>query len=159
MMKVGLALRSTVFGPPSVAKVIPLLEESRADSVWFPSVGRGFDALDLCGISLGRSSRLRVGTGVIRPADYGFALLLARLRTLSEGSGGRFVLGLGTGAHIGRAAIDALVDVASRLRAGISEPRKPSIFFAALRRRALRAAYLNADGASSTSARPTTCGG
>jgi len=146
-MKVGFALRSTVFGPSSIAKIIPSIEESKVDSVWFPSVGHAFDALDMCGISLGESHRLRIGTGVIRSADYDVARLLARLHTLGEGSGGRFVLGVGTGSGTGRAAIDGLVELATRLRADYRDGQRPPIFFAALKKRMLRAAYLNAEGA------------
>ncbi len=146
-MKVGLALRSTVFGPPSIMKIIPMLEESEVDSVWFPSAGQAFDSLDMCGITLGKSTRLRVGTGVIRSTDYDAVRLLARLHTLSEGSGRRFILGIGTGGGTGRVAIDELVDVANKVRGGYPEQQKPPIFFAALKRRMLRAAYLNAEGA------------
>jgi Luciferase-like monooxygenase len=146
-MKVGLALRSTVFSLSSIAKIIPLLDKSEVDSVWFPSVGRAFDALDMCGISLGESRRLRVGTGVIRSADYDAAQLLARVHTLSEGSGGRFILGMGTGSGIGRAAVEGLVEVATRLRSDYPGEQKPHIFFAALKKKILHAAYLNAEGA------------
>jgi hypothetical protein len=146
-MKVGLALRSTVFSPSVIAKVIPFLEKSGVDSVWFPAVWQMFDALDMCGISLGKSKRLSVGTGVIRFTDYEVMQLLARLYTLSEGSGRRFILGIGTGAATGRPAIDGLIDFANRLRADYPEQQKPPIFFAALRQRILRAAYLNAQGA------------
>ncbi|MDA4132623.1 MAG: LLM class flavin-dependent oxidoreductase, partial [Thaumarchaeota archaeon] len=146
-MKVGLALRSTVFSPSSIARMIPMLDKSEIDSVWFPSVGKAFDALDMCGISLGESRRLRVGTGVIKSNDYDDAQLLARVHTLSEGSGGRFVLGVGTGSGTGKSAIDGLVELARRLRAGYPEHRRPPVFFAALKGRILRAAYLNAEGA------------
>jgi alkanesulfonate monooxygenase SsuD/methylene tetrahydromethanopterin reductase-like flavin-dependent oxidoreductase (luciferase family) len=146
-MKVGLALRSTVFGPSSIAKMIPLLDKSEVDSIWFPSVGPAFDALDMCGISLGESRRLRVGTGVITSADYDAAQLLARVHTLSEGSEGRFILGVGTGSGIGHAAIERLVEVVTTLRSGYPERQKPPMFFAALKKRTLRAAYLNAEGA------------
>jgi hypothetical protein len=93
----------------------------------------------MCGISLGKSSRLRVGTGVIRSTDYDTARLLARLHTLSEGSGRRFILGIGTGAGTGRVAIDGLVDLANGVRADYPERQKPPIFFAALRRRYVEA--------------------
>jgi hypothetical protein len=146
-MKVGLALRSTVFSLAVIARAIPLLEKSKLDSLWFPSAGQAFDPLDMSGICLGRSSRLRVGTGIIRPMDYDVEQLLARVHTLSEGSGRRFVLGLGTGAGTGRAAIDSLVGVTNKLRANYPELQKPPVFFAALRRRMLRTAYLNAEGA------------
>jgi luciferase-like monooxygenase len=146
-MKAGLALRSTVFSPSSIARMIPTLDKSEIDSVWFPSVGKAFDALDMCGISLGESRRLRVGTGVIKSNDYDGAQLLARMHTLSEGSGGRFVLGVGTGSGIGKSAIDGLVGLATGLRARYPEQRRPPIFFAALKGRMLRAAYVNAEGA------------
>jgi len=146
-MKVGVALRSTVFGPSSIAKIVPLLERAGVDSVWFPSGGDGFDALDMCAISLGMTHRLRAGTGVIRPADYDVPLLVDRVHTLSEGSGGRFILGMGTGAGTGLAAVDGLVDAAEKIRSHYPGQTKPPVFFATLRRRILRAAYLNAEGA------------
>ena len=146
-MKVGFALRSTVFSPPLIAKTVPLLEGSKVDSVWFPSVGHAFDALDMCGFSLGRSHRLRIGTGVIKSTDYDAARLLARLHTLSEASGGRFILGMGTGSGIGREAVDGLVGIAAKLRSDYRDGSRPPIFFAALRRRMLHVAYLNAEGA------------
>jgi Luciferase-like monooxygenase len=146
-MKLGLALRSTVFSPSSIAKIIPLLDRSEVDSVWFPSVGRAFDALDMCGISLGGSRRLRVGTGVVTTAEYDAARLLPRVHTLSEGSEMRFILGIGTGSGRGHAAVDGLVETATKLRHDYPEEQKPLIYFAALRKRVLRAAYMNADGA------------
>jgi len=146
-MKLGLALRSTVFRPSLITGLVPVLDESGVDSVWFPSVGQAFDALDMCGIALGESHRLRIGSGVIRFTDYDSARLLARVHTLSEGSGGRFVLGIGTGSGTGQSAISGLVEAGRMLRAGYPEPRKPLIFFAALKRKILRAAYSNADGA------------
>jgi hypothetical protein len=146
-MKVGLALRSTVFSPSSIARMIPMLDRSEIDSVWFPSVGNAFDALDMCGISLGESRRLRVGSGVIKSNDYDDTRLLARTHTLNEGSGGRFILGVGTGSGTGKSAIEGLVGLAKRLRASYPEQQKPPVFFAALKGRILRAAYMNAEGA------------
>ncbi len=146
-MKIGIALRSTVFDPRSIAKIVPVLEESGVHSVWFPSVGPAFDCLDMCGISLGATSRMRVGTGVIRPTTYAPSLLLARLHTLYAGSGGRFILGLGTGSDIGGSAIEGLVALAKNLREGYAGKDGPPIYFAALKARMLRAAYASANGA------------
>ncbi len=143
----GFALRSTVFSLHSIAKIVPILDASGADSMWFPNVGLGLDTLDVCALSLGKTSRIRVGTGVVRPAEYGYDELLARVHTLSEFSGGRFILGLGTGTSIGRAALDGLAQVARRVRADYADPTRPPIFLAALRRRALSVACENADGA------------
>lgn len=146
-MKVGFALRSSVFAPSLLPSLVPTLDDSGVDSVWFPSVGPFYDALDLCGISLGLSRRIRVGTGVIRPKDYPLEALLARVRTLNEASGGRFILGLGTGRAVGRTAIQELIRTAGKLRTSRWNGSRPPVFFAALRSGMLRAAFLNAEGA------------
>ncbi len=107
--------------------MIPSLDRSKLDSGWFPSGGTDFDALDMCGISLGMSDRLRAGTGVIRSTDYDVARLLGRVHTLNEGSGRRFRLGIGTGGGTGRAAIDGLVELADGIRGGYPEKVKPTM--------------------------------
>lgn len=146
-MRIGMALRATVFGPGLISELVPLLDETRVDSVWFPSVGKAFDPLDMCGIALGRTRRLRVATGVIKSSDYGAGTLLARINTLSEGSGGRFILGVGTGPALGDSAVQGLVSLASKLRDAYPGRTAPPIFFAALRRKILSAASRHADGA------------
>jgi hypothetical protein len=146
-MRIGLALRSTVFNPSLIARMVPSIDDSAIDSIWFPSVGKAFDALDMCGVSLGKSRRLSVGTGVIRTSDFAEERLLARVHTLREGSDGRFVLGIGTGSGTGRVALEGLVEVARKLAADYPEQHRPTIFFAALKRKALREAYFNAQGA------------
>lgn len=146
-MRVGMALRATVFGPRLTSRLVPLLDETGVDSVWFPSVGKAFDALDMCGIALGKTRRLRVATGVIKSSDYGVEMLLARVNTLSEGSGGRFILGVGTGSGIGGSAVQGLVSLTSKLREAYPGHTVPPIFFAALRKRILSVARQHADGA------------
>jgi Luciferase-like monooxygenase len=146
-VKVGFALRSTVFHPSMLAKIAPLLERAKIDSIWFPDVGASFDALDLCAVALGSTRRMRVGTGVIRAGEQDPARLAPRVRTLDMSSGGRFVLGLGSGGERGPAAVDGVVALAERLRADNPGERRTQIFFAALRGGMLRAAYASADGA------------
>jgi hypothetical protein len=146
-MRAGFALRSSVFHPSLIAKVAPLLERAGCDSIWFPDIGRSFDALDLCAVALGSTRRLRVGTGVIRAAEQDPARLAIRVRTLSESSGGRFILGLGAGHARGAAAIEEVVALADKVRAAHPGERGPPIFFAALRAGMLRAARSSADGA------------
>ncbi len=146
-MKMGMALRATVFEPSLISKLVPLLDETRVDSVWFPSVGKAFDPLDMCGIALGETRRLRVATGVIKSSDYGAEMLLARVNTLSEGSGGRFILGVGTGPGIGGSAVQGLVSLASKLREAYPGRTTPPIFFAALRGKILSMASRHAEGA------------
>ena len=146
-MRIGLALRSTVYGTSLISKIVPIVDRSATDSVWFPSVGKTFDSLDMCGIALGETRRLRIGTGVIRSSDFDRTSLLSRVHTLTEGSGGRFVLGIGTGSGVGASAIERLVSLTEGLRSDYPEKTKPPIFFAALRKKILQAAHRHADGA------------
>ena len=146
-MKVGFALRSSVFHPSLIVKIAPLLEAAGVDSIWFPDAGMPYDALDLCAVALGSTRRARVGTGVIRAGEQDPERLTTRVRTLSESSEGRFILGLGAGRASGTEAVEGVVALAERLRAGYGGGRKAPIFFAALRGGMLRAAFSSADGA------------
>jgi hypothetical protein len=146
-MKAGFALRSSVFHPSLIVKIAPMLERAMVDSIWFPDAGMSFDALDLCAVALGSTRRVRVGTGVIRAGEQDPSRLSPRVLTMSEASKGRFILGLGAGQARGPAAIEGVVALAARLRAGYRGERMPPIFFAALRGGMLRAALSAADGA------------
>src|SRR5580700_8958844 len=117
-MNVGFALRSSVFHPSLIVEIAPLLERAKVDSIWFPDAGMSFDALDLCALALGSTRRARVGTGVIRAGEQDPGRLSSRVLTLSEASEGRFILGLGAGMARGPAAIEEVVALAEKLRAG-----------------------------------------
>ncbi len=124
-----------------------MLEAAKVDSIWFPDAGMPFDALDLCAVALGSARRVRVGTGVIRAGEQDPARLSTRVRTLSESSEGRFILGLGAGQAAGPQAIEGVVALAEELRAAYRGGHMAPIFFAALRGGMLRAALSSADGA------------
>lgn len=66
---------------------------------------------------------------------------------MSEASDGRFILGIGTGAGTGGDAIGQLVELTEELRSRFSGRQGPPIFFAALKRKMLQAAFQRADGA------------
>ena len=100
----------------------------------------------MCGLSLGASRRLIAGTGVIRLHEQDLGTLASRADTLSQGSRNRFVLGVGTGSLSGRTALDQLVALTKKLRAGYPKAPQIPIYFAALGPRMVRAAYENADG-------------
>jgi len=141
----GIALRSTVFPPHLIPSLVPELD-SYFSNLWFPSVSPRFDALDMCGISLGASRKLNVGTGVIRLHEQDLGGLASRADTLSQGSGNRFILGVGTGSLRGRTALDELVALTKRLRTGYPRTPQIPIYFAALGPRMVRAAYENVEG-------------
>ncbi len=142
---VGIALRSTVFPPHLLSSLVPELDESFS-SLWFPSVSTRFDALDMCGLSLGASKRLTAGTGVIRLHEQELGRLASRADTLGQGSRNRFILGVGTGSLTGRTALDQLVALTKKLRASYPKTPQVPIYFAALGPRMVRAAYENAEG-------------
>ena len=141
----GIAIRSTVFPPHLILSIVPEFDSSFS-AVWFPSVGARFDALDMCGLALGASRRLNAGTGVIRLHEQDLGQLASRGDTLSQGSQDRFILGVGTGPLVGRAAVDQLVDLTRRLRASYPKTPRMPVYFAALGPRMVRAAFENADG-------------
>jgi alkanesulfonate monooxygenase SsuD/methylene tetrahydromethanopterin reductase-like flavin-dependent oxidoreductase (luciferase family) len=147
-MKLGFALRSSVFKVSLIPRLVHLVEDAGGDSVWFPDVGGTFDVLDMCAIALGSTRQLRVGTGILRAGEQEPASLTTRVRTLDEASGGRFILGLGAGHAHGQSGIEGVVALAERLKADYPRERKlPPVFFAALRGGMLRAALASADGA------------
>jgi hypothetical protein len=147
-MKLGFAIRSSVFHVSLIPSLVHMVEDSGGDSVWFPDVGGTFDVLDLCAIALGSTRELRVGTGILRAAEQEPARLMTRVNTLDEASAGRFILGLGAGHAHGRSGIEGVVALAEKLKTSYPRERKPPrIFFAALRGGMLRAALTSADGA------------
>lgn len=144
-MRVGFALRSTVFHPSVVPEVAPLLEAEGVDSFWFPDVGQSFDAVDLCALALGSTGRASVGTGVIRAGEQDPERLAIRARTLAESSAGRFILGLGAGTIRGSPALRMVVELAEKFRVAYGE-NPPAVYFAALRGGMFRAALSSAQG-------------
>ncbi len=142
---VGIALRSTVFPPSLIPSLVPELDSSFS-AVWFPSVGGRFDSVEMCALSLGASTRLKAGTGVIRLAEYNLEQLAGRIETLDQGSRNRFILGVGTGHLRGREALSQLVGLTRKLRAGYPNARPTPLYFAALGPRMVEAAFENADG-------------
>jgi alkanesulfonate monooxygenase SsuD/methylene tetrahydromethanopterin reductase-like flavin-dependent oxidoreductase (luciferase family) len=141
----GIALRSTVFPPNLILPLIPELD-TLFSSIWFPAVSARLDPLDLCALSLGATSRVNVATGVIRLPENDLTHLASRADTLSQASGNRFILGVGTGSLRGRTAVDQLVDLTKRLRASYSSATPVPVYFAALGPMMVRAAFENADG-------------
>lgn len=73
-------------------------EELGFDSVWMPEA-YGTDAISiLAGLAV-RTSRIRIGTGIINVFSRTPALIAQTAATMDLISGGRFILGLGTSGH------------------------------------------------------------
>jgi alkanesulfonate monooxygenase SsuD/methylene tetrahydromethanopterin reductase-like flavin-dependent oxidoreductase (luciferase family) len=146
MKDTGLALRSSVFSPALTVRIASKVEGTFS-SLWFPDVSASVDPLDLCALSLGATKRIHAGTGVVRLAELDLAKLTSRASTLARASRNRFILGVGTGSLVGRAAVDKLVNLTKKFRAGYPKGQSPvPIYFAALGPRMVRAAFQNADG-------------
>lgn len=144
-MRVGFALRSTVFNPSVILEASAILDRSGVEDVWFPDVGGSYDAIDLCALALGATGRARFGTGVLRAGDQDPRRLALRARTLTNASKGRFVLGLGAGIARGVSAVRFVADVADGFRRSYGSGAPP-VFYAALRAPMLREAVSSADG-------------
>ncbi|MFL5790150.1 MAG: LLM class flavin-dependent oxidoreductase [Actinomycetota bacterium] len=136
------------------------VEGAGFDALFLPEVGAR-DTLATLAALAGETSRIRLGTGVVPLQSRSPGLLAAAAATVHERSGGRLILGLGTGPSTAgaldrlRATVGALrtafgggegsvdgVPVRSPLRL----PSPPEIWIAALGPRATRLAGAVADG-------------
>jgi luciferase-like monooxygenase len=153
----AIAFRSTVFDPGSIVELAKRLDNVRSLSHLFVPEGSqgGFTSLDICSGSLAVSSRLRIGSGVIRILEHDPGLLARRLLTLQQLSDNRFVLGIGTG----RAGSDPKLTIRAmldrlRLARGSFETfaealpgvKMPDTFVATLRKGIAKAVIGHSDG-------------
>jgi alkanesulfonate monooxygenase SsuD/methylene tetrahydromethanopterin reductase-like flavin-dependent oxidoreductase (luciferase family) len=145
---------------PDLAGLARSVEDAGFDAVFLPEVGAR-DTLATLAALAGETSRLRLATGVVPLPSRSPGLLAIAAATVQERSGGRLILGLGTGpsgpgalgrlrATVGalRAAFDGgggSVDGAP-VRSPLPLPRPPEIWIAALGPRATRLAGEVADG-------------
>src|SRR3954471_17492759 len=145
---------------PDLAELARTVEGAGFGALFLPEVGAR-DTLATLAALAGETSRIRLGTGVVPLQARSPGLLAAAAATVHERSGGRLILGLGTGPSTAgaldrlRATVGALrtafgggegsvdgVPVRSPLRL----PSPPEIWIAALGPRATRLAGAVADG-------------
>ena len=136
-------------------------------ALFLPEVGSRDTLATLTGLA-GETDRLLLGTGVVPLPARSPALLSMAAATVQERSGGRLVLGLGTGPSapgaLGPAAGDGR-DVAGRLRGGRRAAAPPASRCRAHRRSGSRpwgprrrcSRARSPTGSSSTGARPPAC--
>jgi alkanesulfonate monooxygenase SsuD/methylene tetrahydromethanopterin reductase-like flavin-dependent oxidoreductase (luciferase family) len=136
------------------------IEDAGFDAVFLPEVGAR-DTLATLAALAGETSRIRLATGVVPLPSRSPRLLAAAAATVQERSGGRLILGLGTGPS-SRGSLDRLraTVVALRTAFGGGEgsvdgdevrsplplPKPPELWIAALGPRATRLAGEVADG-------------
>jgi 5,10-methylenetetrahydromethanopterin reductase len=95
------------FGPSTATEMVEsaiLAEKNGFDSVFVPEHYYDREAPSILGAIARSTSNIRVGTGVINPFTRYPSLLAMTIATLDELSGGRAVLGLGSGGVIGSAS-------------------------------------------------------
>ncbi len=140
-MKLGVALRPTVFTPKEIVKIVAALD-NRAKvltTVFIPDVAAGAEPIELSIASLAASKRLHVGSGVIRITEHDTEQLARRILTAQSVSDGRFILGVGTGA-VGKdpaTKINAMFGKLSELKDKILQRKSatmPKVYIATLRR-------------------------
>jgi F420-dependent oxidoreductase-like protein len=94
-MKLGLALGYWQGGPPpDMDGVVAAAEELGFDSLW-TAEAYGSDALTPLAYFAAKTSRLRLGSGIVQMAARTPAATAMAAMTLDHLSGGRFILGLG----------------------------------------------------------------
>ncbi len=95
----AVAFRSTAISPKTMIELAKKLDDASSLSHIFIPEGSsgGFRSLDICSACLAVSTRLYVGSGVIRILEHDPAVLASRILTLQQLSGNRFCLGVGTG--------------------------------------------------------------
>ncbi|MEM3197661.1 MAG: LLM class flavin-dependent oxidoreductase [Conexivisphaerales archaeon] len=152
-MKLGVALRPTVFTPKEIVKIVAALD-NRAKvltTVFIPDVAAGAEPIELSIASLAASKRLHVGSGVIRITEHDTEQLARRILTAQSVSDGRFILGVGTGA-VGKdpaTKINAMFGKLSELKDKILQRKSatiPKVYIATLRRGIARISAGRCDG-------------
>jgi len=110
----GIALRDAL--PWSeLAPIVRGVETAGYTAVFLPEI-TGRDALVTLGTFAGETRRLLLGTGVLPMRSRTPLLTAMGAATVQERSGGRLILGLGTG-EVGRGALDELRETVRRVRA------------------------------------------
>ncbi|MEM3670719.1 MAG: LLM class flavin-dependent oxidoreductase [Thermoprotei archaeon] len=141
---IGIALRSENFAPHLLGPASEALDRSVIDTVWFPDVG-SYDALELCAYTLGRTSHVKVATGVIRFYEHTLEGLARRIRTLTEAGGKRLILGIGAGRKSGQSAVEEIGAFARTLKEMIDDTGT-KLVVSALRKRMTESALQHSDG-------------
>jgi alkanesulfonate monooxygenase SsuD/methylene tetrahydromethanopterin reductase-like flavin-dependent oxidoreductase (luciferase family) len=155
----GVSLRDA-YSWPELAGLARTIEDAGFDALFLPEVGAR-DTLATLAALAGETSRLRLATGVVPLPSRSPSLLAAAAATVQERSGGRLILGLGTGPS-SPGALDTLRATVGALRTAFAGgqgdvggtpvrsplrlPRPPEIWIAALGPRATRLAGEVADG-------------
>jgi alkanesulfonate monooxygenase SsuD/methylene tetrahydromethanopterin reductase-like flavin-dependent oxidoreductase (luciferase family) len=143
-----------------LAALARTVEDGGFDALFLPEVGARDTLVTLAALA-GETSRIRLGTGVVPVPSRSPGLLAIAGATVQERSGGRLILGLGTGPS-GTGALDRLRATVRSLREAFAGgegsvdgapvrsplplPVPPEIWIAALGPRATRLAGEVADG-------------
>ncbi len=115
--RAGFALRDALPWNDLVA-IVRAAESSGYDALFLPEIV-GRDALVTLGALAGETRDLRLASGVVPMRSRAPLLLAMAAATVHERSGGRLLLGIGTG-DVGRGALDELRALVRELRAVLS---------------------------------------
>ena len=91
-MRVGV---STLIQSPDDVEFVIECERLGVDTVWVPEVW-GYDAMTPLGLLAGKTSSIRLATGIVQLGARTPAMLAMQSMSLQMMSGGRFVLGVGS---------------------------------------------------------------
>jgi len=105
MVRIGLSYVSHA-GPINSAEIVEsaiIAERMGYESVWVPELYYNRECYTILGALAVRTKKLKLASSVVNPVTRHPSLIAMSAATLDELSGGRHILGLGTGGRIGAA--------------------------------------------------------
>jgi Luciferase-like monooxygenase len=150
--KTAVALRSTLYKSQEIIEFCKILDAGITDTIFFPDIPLGYDALELSSLALGLTRRVSVATGVIRILEHSPSELSRRLATLQFVSGNRFWLGIGTGRAAAKPGetIERMLSVLAETRrdyvSNFSGLSAPPVYIAALKKGIAKKVLTSSDG-------------
>jgi alkanesulfonate monooxygenase SsuD/methylene tetrahydromethanopterin reductase-like flavin-dependent oxidoreductase (luciferase family) len=95
---IAFALRPTVHSPKEIVALSKLLEGyDNITTIFIPDIPGSLESIEISTAALSNTTRVLIGSGVIRILEHEDSSLFRRAETIQSISDNRFVLGVGTG--------------------------------------------------------------
>jgi alkanesulfonate monooxygenase SsuD/methylene tetrahydromethanopterin reductase-like flavin-dependent oxidoreductase (luciferase family) len=138
--KLGFALRPGIFSPREIAEIASFLDKTgNVSKIFIPDGRTGYEAVEVASSILSQTSRILVGTGVIRLLEHDPVFLARRIQTIQAFSSNRFILGVGTGTpdpQHGKsvtATLERIAELKEKFKSFPPEAEPPEIYLATLK--------------------------
>ena len=131
-----------MYSPEEILTFARLADDvDQVSTIFFPDIWAALDSIELSAAALAATSRIKAGSGVLRPLEHDLNTLVRRVGTLQFLSKNRFVLGIGTGKPVQNPSetITRMLKTADEVKNAVPTSFKgrgvasPEVFIAALR--------------------------